>query len=129
MLCFKPRFSLSSFISSRALQFFFIFCHKGGVICISEVIDIYPGNLDSSFCFFHPSVSHDVFCIHVKYNLDVLLFLFGTSLLFHGHFSLLVPDSHIGFSRSRSGGLVFPALSESSTVYSDPHSQRLWHSQ
>ena len=31
--------------------------------------------------------------------------------------------------RGRSGGLVFPSLSEFSTVYSDPHSQRLWHSQ
>ena len=29
----------------------------------------------------------------------------------------------------RSGGLVFPSLSEFSTVYCDPHSQRLWHSQ
>ena len=29
----------------------------------------------------------------------------------------------------RSGGLVFPSLSELSTVYCDPHSQRLWHSQ
>ena len=36
---------------------------KGGVICISEVIDISPGNLDSSLCFFQPSVSHDVLCI------------------------------------------------------------------
>ena len=26
----------------------FTFCHKGGVICISEFIDISPGNLDSS---------------------------------------------------------------------------------
>ena len=33
------------------------------VICISEVIDISPSNLDSSLCFFHPSVSHDVLCI------------------------------------------------------------------
>ena len=39
------------------------FCHKGGVICISEAIDISPGNLDSSLCFFQPSVSHDVLCI------------------------------------------------------------------
>ena len=28
-----------------------------------------------------------------------------------------------GFSRGRSGGLVFPSLSEFSTVYCDPHSQ------
>ena len=30
---------------------------------------------------------------------------------------------------SRSGGLVFPSLEEFSTVYCDPHSLRLWHSQ
>ena len=30
---------------------------------ISEVIDISPGNLDSSLCFFQSSVSHDVLCI------------------------------------------------------------------
>ena len=36
------------------------FCHKGGVICISAVIDISLGNLDSSLCFFQPSISHDV---------------------------------------------------------------------
>ena len=36
---------------------------------------------------------------------------------------------HTNFSRGRSGGLVFASLSELSTVYCDPHSQRLWHSQ
>ena len=41
----------------------------------------------------------------------------------------MLPDLHTGFSRGRSGGLVFPSLSEFSTVYCDPHSQRLWHSQ
>ena len=35
----------------------------GGVICISEVIDISPGNLDSSLCFFQSRISHDVLCI------------------------------------------------------------------
>ena len=39
---------------------------KGGVICISEVIDISPGNLESSLCFLQPSVSHDVLCIEVE---------------------------------------------------------------
>ena len=57
------------------------------------------------------------------YSLDVLLFLFGTSLLFHVQFSQLLPDLHRGFSRGRSGGLVFPSLSESFTVYCDLHSQ------
>ena len=39
--------------------------HKGGVICISEVIDISPSNLDSSLCFIQPGISHDVLCIFV----------------------------------------------------------------
>ena len=42
------------------------------------------------------------------YSLDILLFLFGTSLLFHAQFLLLLPDLHTGFSRGRSGGLVSP---------------------
>ena len=35
-------------LSSRGSSVPFTFCHKGGVICISEVIDISPGNLNSS---------------------------------------------------------------------------------
>ena len=62
------------------------------------------------------------------YSLEVHLFLFGTSLLFNVQFSLLAPELNTDFSRGRSGGLVFPSLSEFSTVYRDPHSQRLWHS-
>jgi len=34
---------------------------KATYICISEVIDISPSNLDSSLCFLQPSVSHNVF--------------------------------------------------------------------
>ena len=55
------------------------------------------------------------------YSLDVLLFLFGISLLFHVQFQLLLPHLYTGFSRGRSGGLVFPSLSEVSTVDCDPH--------
>ena len=39
--------------------------------------------------------------------------------------SWLVYNSSIG----RLGGLVFPCLEEVSTVYSDPHTPSLWHSQ
>ena len=88
MLSLKPTFSLSSFtFIKRHFQFssvqslicvwifvtpwttacqvslFFTFCHKSGVIYLSEVIDISPSNLDSSLCFIQPSVSHDVLCI------------------------------------------------------------------
>ena len=43
---------------------------------LSEVIDISPGSLDSSLCFFQPCISHDVLCICwvsrvTIYSLDV----------------------------------------------------------
>ena len=64
MLSFKQTFSFSSFKFIKTLfSYFFTFCHKGGVICISELIDISSGNLDSSLRFFQPSISHAVLCI------------------------------------------------------------------
>ena len=47
MLSFKPSLALS--IHQEAFQFLFAFCHKCGVIHVSEVVDISPSNLDSSF--------------------------------------------------------------------------------
>ena len=47
MLSFKPAFSTPFFhLHQEAFQFLFTFCHNDAVICISEVIDISPGNLD-----------------------------------------------------------------------------------
>ena len=61
MFSFKPTFSLSSFtFIKRLFSSSSLYAIKGGVICISEVIDFSPGNLDSSLCFFQPSISHDV---------------------------------------------------------------------
>ena len=40
-------FTLIFHFHQEAFQFFFIFCLKGGVICVSEVIDTSPRNLDS----------------------------------------------------------------------------------
>ena len=62
MLSFKMTFPLSSFTFIERL-FSSSLSAMSGVICISEVIDISPGNLDPSLCFFQPSVSHDVLCI------------------------------------------------------------------
>ena len=62
MLSVKPAFSLFHF-HQEALQSLCPFCHKGGVICISEAIDISPSNLDYSLWFIQPSILHDVFCI------------------------------------------------------------------
>ena len=54
------------------------------------------------------------------HSLDVLLFLFGTSLfIVPCPVLLLLPNLHIGFSRGSSADLVFPPISEFSTVYCD----------
>ena len=62
MLRFKPAFSLFYF-HQEALLFLFTFCHNSGIICIYEVVDISPDNLDSSLCFIQSGISHDVLCI------------------------------------------------------------------
>ena len=65
MLSFKPAFSLSSFPFIKGLFNFSSFSaiRVFSVICISEVTDISPGNLDFSLCFIQPGILHDVFCI------------------------------------------------------------------
>ena len=46
MLSFKPTFFTVLFhFQQEGFYFLFTFCYKGGVICISEVIDISPSNL------------------------------------------------------------------------------------
>ena len=65
-LSFKPTFSLSSFIFIKRFFNSSSLCHKDGVICISEVIDFSPCNLDSSLCLIQPGISHDVLCIQIK---------------------------------------------------------------
>ena len=50
-------------LHQEALLFLFASCHWSGIICISQVVDMSPGNLDFSLCFIQPSISHDVLCI------------------------------------------------------------------
>ena len=46
MLSFKPTFSTLLFhFHQEALYLLFAFYHKGGIICISEFIDISPNNI------------------------------------------------------------------------------------
>ena len=66
MLFYARFFTLLFHVHQEALQFLFAFCHEGGVICISEVTDISPDNLDSSLCFIQSGILHDVLCIEVK---------------------------------------------------------------
>ena len=58
----------------------------------------------------------------MMYSFVVLLSQFGTSLLFHVWFLLLLLDLRTDFSGGRQGDLVFPSLEEFSTVCCDSHS-------
>ena len=63
MLSFESTFHSPFAVSSRGSIVLLHFCPKGGVICISEVIDISPGSLDSSLCFLQPGILHDVLSV------------------------------------------------------------------
>ena len=64
MLSFKPAFSPSSFtFIKRLFSSSSISAIRVVIICISEVVDISPGNLDFSLCFIQPSILHDVLSI------------------------------------------------------------------
>ena len=54
ILSFKPIFYSALSLSSRGSLVLLCFLHKSGVICVSEIIDISSGSLDSSLCFIQP---------------------------------------------------------------------------
>ena len=63
VLSFKPAFPLSSFTFIKRLwSYSSISALSVVVICISEVIDISPDNLNSSLWFMQPGIWHDVLC-------------------------------------------------------------------
>ena len=62
VLSFKPAFhSLSP--SSRGSLVPLHFLPFRVVICVSEIDDISPDNLDSSLWFIQPSISRNIFCL------------------------------------------------------------------
>ena len=62
MLSFKPAFSLSFTLIKKLFSSSLL----PAIICISEVVDISPSNLDSSFWFTQPRILHSVFFVEVK---------------------------------------------------------------
>src|SRR5574340_1208481 len=135
MLSFKPTFSLSSFtfikrlLSSSSLSAIRLVssAYLRLLTFLPEIL--IPVCASSSPAFLMMYSAYKLNKQLAIYSLDILLFLFGTSLFFHVQFQLLLPDLHTHFSRGRSSDLVFPSLSEFPTVDCDPLSQRLWHSQ
>ena len=66
-LSFKPSFPTLFFhCHQEAFIFLLTFCRKYGVIGISEVVAISPGNLDSNLRLIWPGILHDVPSIEVK---------------------------------------------------------------
>ena len=66
MLSFKPTFTTLLFhFHQEVLQFIFAFCHKGGILFISEVIDISPGNLASQLVL-HPAWYFTWCALHIS---------------------------------------------------------------
>ena len=43
---------------------------------MSEVVDISPGDPDSSLCFIQPSISHDLLCIRSELNRVTMMHFF-----------------------------------------------------
>ena len=54
-------FTLLFYFHQEAPQVLFTFCHKGGGICVSEVIDISPGNLGSSLGFIQTGMMYSAY--------------------------------------------------------------------
>ena len=117
MFSSKPTFSLSSFILSKrlfssslsALRMMSSVYLRLLILLLAILIPACP----SASPHFSRYTLHIITITRVTiFSRDVPLFLLETSLLFHAQFKLLLPDLHTGFSRDRSGGLVFPSLSE-----------------
>ena len=64
--------------SSRSSLFIICFLPLSGIIWISEVIDISPGNLESTLWFMQPRISQDVLCIKLisKVTITALIYSF-----------------------------------------------------
>ena len=103
MLSFKPNFSLSSFtFIKRLFSSSSLSAINGGVICISEVIDVFP-----SWLMFFPVDSQD--CWFSESTILIPAFT-SSSLAFHMMYS--------AYKLSKQGDNIQPW-----------HSQRLWRSQ
>ena len=63
MYCFKPEFSLSSFTLIKRIFSFSLISAIRVISAASQVVDIWPNNLDSSLSFINYAILHDVLFI------------------------------------------------------------------
>ena len=127
MISFKPTFSLSSFTFIKRL---FSSFSLSAIRVVSSAylrwLIFLPAILIPAYASSGPAF----LMMYSAYKLNkqgdniqpwCTLSWFGTSLLFHVQFSLLLLFQHTDFSGGWSGGLVFPSLEEFSTVCCDLH--------
>ena len=135
MLSFKPAFSLSSFIfikrlsSSSSLSSIRVVSSAYLRLLIFLSAILIPACVSSSPAF-------HVLCSAYKLNKQGdniqrwrIPFPIWNQSFVPCPVLTVVPWPTYRFLRGSSGSLVFPFLSEFSTVYCDPHSQRLYRSQ
>ena len=121
-------------LSSRSSLVPLHFLHKGGVICISEVIDISLGKLDSSLASSTPA-----FCMmYSAYKLNKqgdniqpwhIPFPICNQVCCSKSSSNCCFLTCIQVSQEAGQVLWYSHLLKNFPVYCDPHSQRLWHTQ
>ena len=110
MLSFKPNFSFSSFTFIKKLLISSLSAVRVGSFAYLRWLIFLPAILIPACASSSPVflVMYSAYKLNSRvtiYSRDVLLLLFGTSLLFHVQFWLLPPDLHTDFSRGRSGHL------------------------
>ena len=122
-------------LSSRGFLAPLHFCHKGGVICISEVIDfllaiLIPACVSSSpvFLMMYSAYKLNKQCDNMQ-PWRTPFPIWNQSVVPCPVLTVASWPSYRFLKRQVRDGLVFPSLSEFSTVYCDPHSQRFRHSQ
>ena len=116
MLSLKPAFSSLSHFHQEALQFLLTLCHKGGVVCISEVFDISPSSLDSSCASSSPAfyMMYSVYKLNKQgdnmqpWHIPFLIWkpVHSFMSVFNYCFLTCIQTSHGG----RYGSSVFPTL-------------------
>ena len=98
VLSFKPTFSLSSHFHQEAFESLFTFCHKNGVICVSEVIDISSATCDLIPATFFNSLTNILYPYPHACHAKVLTVLYNrnpkklpppTKKLFQSHANML----------------------------------------
>ena len=132
MLGFKPTFSLSSFTFSKWL-YFFPFCHKGGVICISEVLICLPAILIPACASSRPVflVMYSAYKLNKQHdNIQPwhTPFPIWNQSVFPCPVLTVASWPAYRFLQRQVKWSVIPIFEEFSTVCCDWHSQSLWHS-